>query len=51
MIPGIGREKDENRGDLCLRSIVFFFESSCRWCSILVMTQELTARFLKLIIE
>ena len=24
---GFGREKDENRADLCLRSIVFSFES------------------------
>ena len=24
-----GREKDENRADLCLRSIVFSFESGC----------------------
>ena len=26
---GFGREKDENHADLCLRSIVFFFESGC----------------------
>ena len=27
VIQGFGREKDENRADLCLRSIVFSFES------------------------
>ena len=26
---GFGREKDENRADLCLRSIVFSVESGC----------------------
>ena len=33
----IGREKDENRAELCLSSVVFSFASSHLWCSILVI--------------
>ena len=36
-IQGFGREKDENRADLCLCSIAFSFESNRLWCSILVI--------------
>ena len=39
----IGREKDENRAELCLRSIVFSFASSHLWCSILVI--KMVVRF------
>ena len=34
---GFGREKGEKSADLCLRSIVFSFESGRFWCSILVI--------------
>ena len=44
VMEGFGREKDENRADLCLRSIVFSFESSRLTCSILVI--KMAVRFL-----
>ena len=37
---GFGREKDENRADLCSRSIVFSVEGSRPWCYILVVKME-----------
>ena len=37
------REKDGNRADLCLPSIVFSFESSRVWCSLLVI--KMAVRF------
>ena len=40
---GFGREKDENHADLCLRSIVFSFESGRIRCSILVI--KMAVRF------
>ena len=37
---GSGREKDENRADLCSRSIVFSVEGSQPWCYVLVVKME-----------
>ena len=40
---GFGRERDENREDLYLRSIAFLFQVSRLWNSILVI--KMTVRF------
>ena len=44
---GFGREKDENRADLCLRPVVFSFESGCILCPILVIKMAVKLEVLR----
>ena len=44
---GFGRETDENRADLCLRPVVFSFESGCILCSILVVKMAVKLEVLR----